>query len=79
MKERHTYLFDSEAGAIQIGIPPDTIKVSMKKGGKMETHHLIDFLLEDVPRVYVLPSVLFVEDASFGEVEFPIFFNFFMK
>ncbi|PRP76250.1 hypothetical protein PROFUN_07772 [Planoprotostelium fungivorum] len=65
-KERHTFIFDSLIGAIQIGIPPETIKTSMRNK-------------EDVPQYYILPPQLFAEDVSFSEVEFPIFFNFFIK
>ena len=31
------------------------------------------------PQVYVLPPRLMKNDINFGEVEFPIFFNFFVK
>ena len=68
LKENKTYLVDSRIGAIQVGIPPETIKVSMKQG-------------EAIPGIYVLPPLLFAadENQNFGEVEFPIYFNFFIK
>lgn len=31
------------------------------------------------PHIYVLPPRLFVGNVNFGEVEFPIYFNFFIK
>lgn len=33
IKEAHAYIVESIIGPIQIGIPPDTIKTSMMKGG----------------------------------------------
>ncbi len=82
MKEKHTFVFSSTIGPIQIGIPPETIKTSMKKGGTIviislfcnqtiiNSHNIIS---EDVPTIYVLPPVLFAEDLNFGEVEFPMY------
>ncbi len=32
-----------------------------------------------MPHIYVLPPRLFVGAVNFGEVEFPIYFNFFIK
>eukprot|EP01119_Soliformovum_irregulare_P016677 TRINITY_DN4868_c0_g2_i3.p1 TRINITY_DN4868_c0_g2~~TRINITY_DN4868_c0_g2_i3.p1 ORF type:complete len:1018 (-),score=260.94 TRINITY_DN4868_c0_g2_i3:72-3125(-) len=66
MKEPHTYVWESSIGPIQIGVPPETIKKSMRDGVA-------------VPKVYVLPAMLFSGDENFGEVEFPIYFNYFMK
>jgi hypothetical protein len=34
---------------------------------------------QPVPTIYVLPPRLFVGAVNFGEVEFPIYFNFFIK
>ncbi len=34
---------------------------------------------QPVPHIYVLPPRLFVGAVNFGEVEFPIYFNFFIK
>eukprot|EP01118_Nematostelium_gracile_P002122 TRINITY_DN1227_c0_g1_i1.p1 TRINITY_DN1227_c0_g1~~TRINITY_DN1227_c0_g1_i1.p1 ORF type:complete len:1049 (-),score=230.27 TRINITY_DN1227_c0_g1_i1:34-2751(-) len=66
MKEAHTYTYEGKMGPIQIGIPPETIKASMRKG-------------ENVPKVYVLPASIFTGSENYGEVEFPIYFNFFIK
>lgn len=33
IKEAHAYIVESKLGPIQIGIPPETIKASMIKGG----------------------------------------------
>lgn len=65
-KELNTYIFDSAIGPIQIGIPPETIKTSMKQG-------------ERVPQIYVLPHILFAQGINYGEIEFPLYFNLFMK
>jgi CRP-like cAMP-binding protein len=66
-KEPHTFLFTGgSCGAMQVGIPPETIKTSMRAG-------------EEVPQVYVLPPTLFSGDVNYAEVEFPIYFNFFVK
>lgn len=35
--------------------------------------------LETVPKIFVLPPSLWTADVNFGEVEFPIYFNFFIK
>lgn len=66
LKEKRTYLFDASFGPVQVGIPPETIKVSMKNN-------------ETVPSVYILPPAIFADDGTLGEIEFPIFFNFFIK
>ncbi|PRP78065.1 hypothetical protein PROFUN_14039 [Planoprotostelium fungivorum] len=66
LKETQTFVYDTIMGPVQIGIPPETIKTSLRNR-------------EDVPQYYVLPPLLFAEDINFGEVEFPIFFNFFIK
>lgn len=78
LKEAHTYIIESSFGPVQIGnfmhyhvmtmigIPPETIKTSIQKG-------------EPVPQYYVLPPNLFSGSSNFGEIEFPIYFNFFMK
>jgi hypothetical protein len=31
------------------------------------------------PQIYVIPPRLFRGDVNYGEVEFPIYFNFFVK
>jgi len=68
VKSPHTYLVDLSVGPLQIGMPPDTIKDSMQQG-------------EDVPRLFVLPADLFETgiDQTYVDVEFPVFFNFFIK
>ncbi|EGG20846.1 cAMP/cGMP-stimulated cAMP/cGMP phosphodiesterase [Cavenderia fasciculata] len=65
-KEEGAYLYNSSLGPIQIGVPPETIKTSLKKQ-------------EQVPQVYVLPHILSSHGVSYSEVEFPIFFNFFIN
>ena len=129
MKEAHTYIIDSSFGPIQIGIPPETIKTSINKGGrhfggqktfyfsknqkfknhnqfihfsrqKLDYYQILvpakksfllntislfpakknfDLFLENVPKYYILPPSLFSGTLNFGEIEFPIYFNFFMK
>lgn len=64
--EAHVFVYSSGIGPIQIGIPPDTIKTSMKAQGT-------------VPQIFVLPPNLFLDGDNFGDVEFPIYFNYFMK
>jgi hypothetical protein len=54
-KEAHCYTFDSSVGPIQIGIPPETIKTSILQG-------------ESVPKVYILPSQLFLDGRILGEI-----------
>ena len=65
---RGGYLVRTSAGAFQIGLPPETIKDTM--------------LLEDgVPQFFVIADDMFDwgKGISIAEVEFPIFFNFFIK
>eukprot|EP01119_Soliformovum_irregulare_P016674 TRINITY_DN4868_c0_g1_i4.p1 TRINITY_DN4868_c0_g1~~TRINITY_DN4868_c0_g1_i4.p1 ORF type:complete len:786 (-),score=204.84 TRINITY_DN4868_c0_g1_i4:504-2861(-) len=64
--KENAYVFESKFGPIQIGIPPETIKYSMAKG-------------EAIPQVYVLPPKLFADSLNAAEIEFPIYFNFFIK
>jgi CRP-like cAMP-binding protein/phosphoribosyl 1,2-cyclic phosphodiesterase len=65
---RGGYLVQTKAGYIQFGSPPETIKDTM-------------MLPESVPQIYVLPRKLFNPDKgiSLAELEFPIYFNFFVK
>lgn len=66
-KEPGAWLYDSSIGPIQVGVPPETIKTSMKNK-------------ESVPKIYVLPHIMCASGGvSYGEVEFPIYFNFFIK
>ncbi len=65
--ERGGYVIKTSAGMVQFGVPPETIKDTMRtKGG--------------VPAIYVLPQKLFSIDRgiSFAEMEFPIYFNFYI-
>lgn len=36
-------------------------------------------IIESVPQIFVLPPSLWIADINFGEVEFPIYFNYFIK
>jgi len=65
---RGGYLVDTEAGYIQFGSPPETIKDTMK-------------LPKGVPQVFVLPNKLFnwIKGISIAEIEFPVYYNFFIK
>lgn len=61
------YVVKTSAGLIQFGAPPDTIKDTV----------VVD---ESVPAIYVLPKKLFsIEQyVSFAEIEFPIYYNFYI-
>ncbi len=65
---RGGYLVDTPAGYIQFGSPPETIKDTMtfEKG---------------VPKVFVLTQDLFnwIKGISVAEIEFPMYYNFFIK
>ncbi len=65
---RGGYLVDTPIGYIQFGSPPETIKDTMK----ME---------KDVPGVLVLPKFMFnwLKGISVGEIEFPLYYNFFLR
>jgi CRP-like cAMP-binding protein len=65
---RGGYLVKTSAGFIQVGSPPETIKDTM-------------VLPESVPRIFILPQKMFNFDKgiSLAELEFPIYFNFFIK
>jgi CRP-like cAMP-binding protein len=65
---RGGYLVKTAAGNIQVGSPPETIKDTMS-------------LPESVPQIFILPQKLFNFDKgiSLAELEFPIYFNFFIK
>ncbi|MFC1669355.1 cAMP/cGMP-dependent 3',5'-cyclic-AMP/GMP phosphodiesterase [Spirochaetota bacterium] len=65
---RGGYLIDTPIGYIQFGSPPETIKDTMA-------------LPKDVPQIFVLPGELFnwIKGISVAEVEFPIYYNFFLK
>lgn len=63
---------ETSAGRIQFGIPPETIKDSMRLG-------------LDVPSVYIVPVDRFCREMgpalgiNLAEFEFPAYFNFFVK
>jgi CRP-like cAMP-binding protein len=65
---RGGYLVDTPIGYIQFGSPPETIKDTMR-------------LPKDVPRIFVLTDELFnwLKGISIAEIEFPIYYNFFLK
>jgi CRP-like cAMP-binding protein len=66
--ERGGYIVDTPAGYVQFGSPPETIKDSMQ-------------LPKGVPQLFVLPNRFFnwIKGISVAEVEFPIYYNFFLK
>lgn len=65
---RGGYLVKTPGGYFQFGAPPETIKDTM-------------FLPEGVPTVFVLPKQFFNwrKGISVAELEFPIYYNFFLK
>jgi hypothetical protein len=65
---RGGYLVDTPAGYIQFGSPPETIKDTME-------------LPNSVPQVFVLPRALFDwrKGINLAELEFPIYYNFFIR
>ncbi len=65
---RGGYLVDTPAGYIQFGAPPETIKDTMR-------------MPKGVPQIFVLTDELFswTKGICVAEIEFPIYFNFFIK
>ncbi len=65
---RGGYLVDSPAGYIQFGAPPETIKDTILLPG-------------GVPLIFVLPEKFFnwIKGISVAELEFPIYYNYFIK
>jgi len=65
---RGGYLISTSIGTIQIGVPPETIKDTM-------------LLPDGVPQFFVIPDRMFDwgKGISIAEVEFPIFYNYFIK
>lgn len=65
---RGGYIVDTPAGLFQFGAPPETVKDTMT-----EPH--------GVPQVFILPNRFFnwIKGISVAEVEFPIYYNFFLK
>ena len=65
---RGGYLVDTSIGYIQFGSPPETIKDTM-------------VFPKNVPNIFVLPQNMFnwIKGISIAEIEFPIYYNFFLK
>ncbi len=65
---RGGYLVDTPVGYIQFGSPPETIKDTMG-------------MPKDAPQIFVLTDELFnwIKGISIAEIEFPIYYNFFLK
>ncbi|MBI4977788.1 MAG: cAMP/cGMP-dependent 3',5'-cyclic-AMP/GMP phosphodiesterase [Spirochaetes bacterium] len=65
---RGGYLVDTSAGYIQFGSPPETVKDTM-------------LLPKSAPQIFILPFEHFDPGMgiSMAEVEFPTYFNFFIK
>ncbi|HMB01956.1 MAG TPA: cyclic nucleotide-binding domain-containing protein, partial [Spirochaetota bacterium] len=61
-------LTDTSAGYLQVGSPPETVKDTM-------------LLEKGVPGIFCLPNEFFNREKgiSVAEIEFPIYFNFFIK
>ena len=65
---RGGYLVNTSIGYIQFGSPPETIKDTMA-------------LPNSVPRIFVLPRAMFDwrKGINLADLEFPIYYNFFMR
>ncbi len=65
---RGGYLAETPAGYIQFGAPPETIK---------DTMHLES----GVPQIFVLADEMFswIKGISVGEIEFPLYYNYFLR
>lgn len=65
---RGGYIIDTSEGYLQVGSPPETIKDSL-------------FFEKGVPGIFCLPKHFFSREKgiSVAEVEFPIYYNFFLK
>eukprot|EP00741_Cyanophora_paradoxa_P014561 tig00020806_g14041.t1 len=63
-------IVDTVVGAVQIGLPPETIKDSIALGG-----------WDSVPLIYVIPNERFDRrtGVNVAEFDFPLAFNFFLK
>ncbi|MCG8615882.1 MAG: cAMP/cGMP-dependent 3',5'-cyclic-AMP/GMP phosphodiesterase [Desulfobacterales bacterium] len=59
---------DTDAGRVQFGAPPETIKDTLPTEG-------------GVPRTFILPPEMFSLEGGFSlaELEFPVYYNFFFK
>lgn len=51
----------------------------MKKEKDVTKLKIYFFHSEAVPQIFILPPSLWIADINFGEVEFPIYFNYFIK
>ena len=62
------FLIETKIGNIQYGIPPETLKDSMKMG-------------YSVPEYYIIPDKTFDwnDGISLMEFEFPVYYNFFLR
>ncbi len=65
---RGGYLAETPAGYIQFGAPPETIKDTME-------------LESGVPQIFVLADEMFswIKGISVGEIEFPLYYNYFLR
>ncbi len=65
---RGGFLIQTQFGPLQIGVPPETIKDTM-------------VMPSGVPTYYILPQDFFYIDKgiSVAEVEFPLYFNYYIK
>lgn len=65
---RGGYLVDTSAGYIQFGAPPETIKDTMQ-------------FPKGVPNIFVIMEKMFdwTKGISLAEIEFPLYFNYFIK
>lgn len=65
---RGGYLVDTPIGYIQFGSPPETIKDTMR-------------MPKNAPKIFVLTDELFnwFKGISIAEIEFPVYYNFFLK
>lgn len=65
---RGGFLLDTDNGYVQFGVPPETIKDTMA-------------FPKGVPQVFVLTDIMFDwrKGISLAEIEFPLYFNYFIK
>ena len=65
---RGGYLIKTDSVNVQVGLPPETIKDTMVLSG-------------GVPQTFIIPDKMFDwgKGISVAEIEFPIFYNFFIK
>ncbi len=65
---RGGYLVRTAGETLQFGVPPETIKDSMKLPG-------------GVPSVFIVPRIMFDLETgvSIADIEFPVYFNFFVR